>query len=113
MSGVQYIGRGEAIDYTPTSAVTAGDVVVLGDLVGVAKRDIAANELGSLHVAGMLDFPKATGASTGITAGTNVYWDDAGDIATADDASGANKLIGKCVLAASDADTVVRVRMNQ
>ena len=33
-----------AIDYTPSSAVTGGDVVVLNGIVGIAPVDIAANE---------------------------------------------------------------------
>ena len=32
----RYIQRGESIDYTPTEAFAAGDIVKLGNLVGVA-----------------------------------------------------------------------------
>ena len=48
--GAKYIQEGKNVDYTPGSAVTAGDVVVQGDLVGVAKLDIAANRQGALAV---------------------------------------------------------------
>jgi len=41
-------------------APAAGDVVVQGDLVGVVKRPIAANELGAVEVAGVFDFAKNT-----------------------------------------------------
>lgn len=102
---------GVAIDYTPPADVAAGDVVVQGELVGVAKLDIKANTLGALAVAGVFDFAKATGGGTAITAGANVYWDDTNNVATTT-ASG-NKLIGKCVKAAADADATVRVRMSQ
>ncbi len=104
---------GDAVDYTPGSDVAAGDVVVQGDLVGVARTPIAANAPGSVAVTGVFDFPKATGASTGIAAGTKVYWDAADKQAKADDESGANKLLGKTVLAAADADATVRVRLSQ
>ena len=40
MPKAQFIHDGEVIDYTPTADVAAGNVVVLGDLVGVTKRDI-------------------------------------------------------------------------
>jgi len=40
-----------------------------------------------------------------------VYWNDTANTATTT-ATG-NKLIGKCVKAAADADTTVRVRMSQ
>jgi predicted RecA/RadA family phage recombinase len=108
-----FVQDGCAIDYTPGSAVAAGDVVVQGDLIGVAKRPIAANELGALAVEGVFDVPKATGGSTAIAAGVNVYWDVAEAVAKTDSESGANKLLGKTVKAAGDSDATVRVRLSQ
>ncbi len=104
---------GKSVDYTPASAVAAGAVVVQGDLVGVANLDIPANTQGALAVVGVFDFPKATGASTAITAGATVYWDVADGQAKEDSESGANKLAGKAVLDAADADATVRVRLSQ
>jgi len=108
-----FVQDGCAVDYTPGSAVAAGDVVVQGDLIGIAKRPIAANELGSLSVEGVFDVPKATGASTAIAAGASVYWDVADAEAKTDDESGANKLLGKTTKAAADGDATVRVRLTQ
>jgi len=113
MATAQFIHDGKSIDYTPGSAVSAGDVVVQGDLIGIAKLDIAASALGALAVDGVFDLPKASGASTAIAAGAKVYW-DAGDSEAKEDAeSGANKYLGKVVAAAADADTAVRVRLEQ
>jgi len=111
----RFIHDGNSIDYTPNSAVTAGDVVVQGELVGVAKLDIAANALGGLAVVGVFDFPKAGGAVVTFAAGANAYWDAANStaVATSGDPAGTNKLIGKVVKAAADADTTVRVRLSQ
>ena len=108
-----FVHDGNAIDYTPGADVAAGDVVVQGELVGIAKTAIAASVLGALAVSGVFDLPKATGASTAITAGALVYWDAGNSQATTDDATGANKLLGKTVAAASDDDTTVRVRLAQ
>jgi len=108
-----YIHEGNSIDYTPAADVAAGEVVVQGELVGVAKIDIKANALGALAVTGVFDFPKATGASTAIGEGLDVYWDDAAKQATTDSNSGANKRIGRTIAPATDDDTVVRVRMSQ
>ncbi len=105
--------EGKCIDYVPTANVTAGDVVVQTDLVGVAKLDIQAGTLGSLAVEGVFDFPKATGSGTTIAAGTKAYWDAAAKVATHDDASGANKLLGKTVASVGEADVTVRVRLSQ
>ena len=106
-----FVHDGKSIDYTPTSDTAAGAVVVQGELVGVTKTPIAANALGALAVVGVFDFPKATGGGTAITAGANCYWDAANTRATTT-ATG-NKLIGKCVRAAADADALVRIRLSQ
>jgi predicted RecA/RadA family phage recombinase len=113
MQSVQVQGVGNQIDYTPSADVAAGEVVVLGDLVGVAERAIAANVLGSLTIAGVRDFAKPTGAgsASGMTFGAKVYWDDTNNVATVT-ASG-NKQIGKIVRTAADADATVRCLLSQ
>ena len=108
-----FVQAGDAIDYTPGADVAAGEVVVQGDLIGVSKLPIASGKLGSLAVDGVFDFPKATGVSTAIGAGKTVYWDVGDEEAKEDDESGANKLLGKTVVAAVDADATVRVRLSQ
>ena len=108
---VTFVQEGDVVDYTPASAVSAGDVVVQGDLVGVAKNDIPANRLGGLAVSGVFDFPKATGSGTAITAGTKVYWDSGNEQATS--TAGSNKYLGKAVADADDDDETVRVRLSQ
>ncbi len=111
MAKAVFVHEGERIDYTPAADVAAGEVVVQGDLVGVATRDIQAGRLGALAVEGVFDFPKSTGAGTAISAGAAVYWDDANDVATTSDGAGANKLLGKAVAAAADGDDHVRVKL--
>lgn len=111
--GAKFIQEGSSIDYTPGSNVSAGDVVVQEDLVGVAKLDIPANTLGALAVSGVFEFPKDTGAGEAIAAGAKVYWDESEGEATDDDDTGSNKLIGKAVAAAGDDDETVRVRLSQ
>ena len=113
MPQATFVQDGCAIDYTPGAAVAAGDVVVQGDLIGVAKRPIAANELGALAVEGVFDFPKATGGGSAIATGVNVYWDVAEAVAKTDSEAGANKLLGKTTKAAGDNDATVRVRLSQ
>lgn len=109
----KYIQTGDAVDYTPSADVNAGDVVVQGDLVGVAKLDIKSGKLGALAVSGVFDFPKTAGAGTAIAAGTTVHWDATDAVAKADSETGANKEIGKTVKAAADGDALVRVRLAQ
>jgi len=113
MATANFVQDGNAIDYTPASDVAAGDVVVQGELVGVAKQPIAAGCRGALAVTGVFDFPKSVGVGEAISAGAKVYWDVADAVAKTDDETGANKYIGKVVGAAGDDDTIVRVRLEQ
>src|SRR5512133_1506128 len=95
-----FVHDGSSIDYTPGADVAAGAVVVIGDLIGVARTPIAANALGSLAVVGVFDFPKATGGGTAIAAGATLYWDAVNAVATA--TSVGNKQLGKAIAAAVD-----------
>lgn len=105
-----FVHDGCSIDYTPASAVAAGDVIIQADLIGVARTPIAASALGSLAVRGVFDFPKATGGGSGIAVGTTVYWNT--DTSKAQAAASTFKQLGKVVKAAADADTTVRVVLN-
>lgn len=113
MPNAQFIHHGDAVDYVPASDVNAGDVVVQGDLLGVAKRDHPAGHTAALAVVGVFDIAKATGGGSAIAVGVPVYWDEGNQQATTDTGGGANKLLGKSTLAAGDDDAVVRVRLSQ
>jgi len=70
-----FVQGGDAVEYTPGAATPAGSVVVQGDLIGVARVEIAAGQVGALAVSGVFDFAKE--AALAIAAGVNVYWDAA------------------------------------
>jgi predicted RecA/RadA family phage recombinase len=104
-----------AIDYTPHSAVTGGDVVVLNGIVGIAPKDIAANVKGSLLTEGMFKLPKTTAAWV---RGLPVHWDPTGTPDSGDASSGAaNQLgvgtyAGVCVETAGSGDNFGAVDLN-
>ena len=58
-------------DYTPTVARAAGDVVILGKVVGVVARPIAANTKGAVTTRGVFTFDKVTGGA--LSAGAVAY----------------------------------------
>jgi predicted RecA/RadA family phage recombinase len=78
------VQSGEYLDYTAGSAIAAGDVVVIGSLVGVAPRPIANGDVGVVAVEGVYSVPKhSTGAnSETITAGAEVKWYATSGVAT-------------------------------
>lgn len=107
----KYVQKGDSIDYTPVAAaVNAGDIVVIGDIVGVAKLDIAVGELGALAVVGVYDVVKATSEGSAISAGAKLFW-NAGDQIVTTVAAG-NVYMGEAIRAAIATDETVRVRLN-
>lgn len=102
-----YVAGDELFDYTPGSAVAAGDVVVIGSMIGVAPRAIAANALGALAVEGIWEMPVATGA-TGAQ-GSAINWYAVSGVAHASTGVAAGKL-AKPRLAG---DTSVHVLINR
>ena len=109
----RFIQEGTTIDHTPASAVAAGNVVVVGSLVGVAKSPIAANVAGALTVAGVCDVVKVNGA---ITIGAALYWAAAGNpqggvagTGACTTSAGGNSFMGFAQAAAADVAEKVRV----
>jgi predicted RecA/RadA family phage recombinase len=106
-----FIQDGGSIDYTPGSNVAAGDVIVQGELVGVAKVPIPAGHAGALAVEGVFDFDKEADGGVTFAVGLLAYWDAVNKFAVPDDGRGVFKFLGKVVVAAADADASVRVRL--
>lgn len=102
-----YVQKGDVLDYTPASAVAAGDVVVIGSLVGVAPVAIAANKLGSLAIEGVFSMPCATGA-TGAQ-GSAISWYAVSGVAHASTGT----VAGKLAKARAAGDTTVDVILNK
>ena len=105
---MSYIQKGDVLDYTAGgSAVAAGAVVVIGELVAVAPRPIAANSLGAVAVDGVFALPCATGA-TGAQ-GSAIKWVAASGIADATTGVAA----GKLAKARAAGDATVHVILNK
>lgn len=75
------VQEGVNLDYTPSSAVSAGDVVLFNsEMIGVCVTDIAANELGAVAVQGVYEFTTADTFDQGEAA----YWNAVGSVMTDD-----------------------------
>lgn len=69
-----YEQKGETLTFTNAgSAITSGDVVVVGEQIGIAKNDIASGATGVLAMEGVFVVPKVSAAV--IAAGESVIWD--------------------------------------
>ena len=107
MSLTTYRSAGDLIDYTPGANVSAGDIVVQGELCGQVVADLLAGEKGALRVEGIIKAPKL---STDVVAiGAVLYW-DAGNSRCTTTASTHN-MIGKAVTAAGSGVTEVELKL--
>lgn len=108
-----YRQEGDEIDYTPVGAVLEGTVYILGNIVTIVPRAIAAGQKGTTALRGVFNVPKD---ASDVSAGDKLYWDINGTPLVGDSASGcftkteqgidgvANKLAG---VAIEDAGTTV------
>lgn len=94
-------GSTTMVDHTPGSAVSAGDVVVVGDHIRIAHLDIAANRQGALASAGGV---YGVAGDAAIASGKKVYWNAAASKVT--ETASTHKVFGRTVEACSG-DTVV------
>lgn len=102
-----YVNVGDTVIYkNETSAIiVAGDLVKIGDLVGVAACDIGVKALGSVALAGVFDITKKSGEA--IEAGKLVYLAADGITATA----AGNARVGYTIAKALAGDKTARVRL--
>ena len=94
-------------DYTPSSAKAVGEVVLLGKVVGVVTRPIAANAKGSVAVRGVFTFDKVTGGA--LSAGDVAYLHPNGKVTGSSTVSG---IAGIVAVDAAAGDTTVDVELN-
>ena len=95
------------LDYTAAEAVTNGQVVSLGNRIGVAGNDIAEGATGALHVTGVYIMDKK--ASEKITMGTPVYYDATADEITATEKGNVPAGYAAATAEASDATVLVNI----
>jgi predicted RecA/RadA family phage recombinase len=70
-----HVQPGKVLDYTNNtgSAISSGDVVKVGQILGVALVDIAVGESGSVQIDGVFTVPKVSAAV--IAQGEGLTWD--------------------------------------
>lgn len=73
-----YYQKGDALDYVNKTdkKIENGDVVIIGERIGVAGADIIPGETGALHVTGVYSLNKANAEE--MTAGAEVFYTETG-----------------------------------
>ena len=102
----KYWQKGEVIDYKNEGSTTIdlGNVVMLGERIGISGDVIQPDKTGTVHVSGVFVMAKD---STAIDLGADVFYDETGDAVT----TTGTVPIGWAIEAATGTDTEVKVKI--
>ena len=111
MAEATYYQDGNCIDFTPTAALLAGDVVHLPDgRAGIAVTDIAAGAKGAVQVTGICKVAKIVTQTMLVS--NYVYWDTSASTCNLLHGTSTDFFLGTVVEDAAYADTTVKVNLN-
>lgn len=99
--------RGDALEFTAGADIASGDVVAVGNLIGIAAGDVANGGEGIMNLTGVYGVPKVGSQAWGI--GDPVYWNGTAATKTA----GTNKFMGNAaaVVGSGAGETLGLVRL--
>lgn len=109
---ILYVQPGKVLDYTAGADISSGDMVSMGNMVGVALADIANGDVGSVQVEGVFDLPKVSAAvialhdTVDFDSSAGAVEDNASTLASGDVGN-----FGIALEAAGNGVTTVRVRL--
>ncbi len=104
-----YVNKGTTIDYVATADLNGGDMVSVGDLVGVSAAKVATGENVVVEIAGKFKLPKDP--TVAIAIGKKCYL-KAGTQLVTGTASG-NSFLGYAATGQLSADTEIEVVLKQ
>lgn len=104
-----YVQAGDMLTVTAPASVSAGQLIRIQGLVGVAANHTANGAAAVMKTEGVFDLAKGTGASTSLAVGDLVYV--SATAANVSSSATSNALVGTVVAAAANADTTVRVKL--
>jgi predicted RecA/RadA family phage recombinase len=104
----KYVMSGDVLDYPAASAVSAGQVLLIGKRIGVALNPIASGATGAVAVEGVFTIAKLSTDVVG--QGDLLYWDNTNFRLTTT-ASG-NTQAGFAAKAAGNGVTTVEISLN-
>lgn len=111
MADALYVQEGESLDYTPTAALSAGDVIQFGDgRAAFAESAIDADKLGAVRVRGVVSVTKA--ADWVPLLGGRVYWDHSANAASYKKVNDRDFYLGRIAADGAGSDTTVSVALN-
>ena len=102
-----YIQKGDNVTFPAPSAYLSGDVVVIGDIVGIAAGDAPEDEPLDVVTRGVFRLDKVGANSFSI--GDKIYWDATSKLATSVESG--NVHIGTCTKIAVSGSASVETKL--
>ena len=103
-----FVQAGSAITVTAAARASSGDIVKIGNLIGVAQGSAATGEELVLAVVGVFELPKV--AADVLAVGDPTYWRSSDGLVTG--VATGNSKLGVAVSDAGNPSASVRVRLN-
>jgi predicted RecA/RadA family phage recombinase len=104
-----YVQTGNTLTVAAPAAVSSGDLVVVGSIIGVAACDAESGADVELDTEGVFTLPKVT--TDDIAQGDKLYWDSSVSKLTKTAGSGSKPLVGVARAAAGNGVTTVECRL--
>jgi predicted RecA/RadA family phage recombinase len=103
-----YIQEGDTLNFTANEAITAGQMILVTGVVGVAINDVASGAVGVLATKGVFEVAKE--GTDAPSQGQILYYNATNKTATV--TASTNKVIGYAWTAAASGDSTVQVRLS-
>lgn len=108
MSNVELTCNGRVLEHYPDNFVDAGEIVVIGDVVGQVRYATKAGDKSEVYVDGVVEAPKLL--TDEVSPGQTLYWDAANNRCTLTQST--HKRIGHAFSFSSAEQTSVLVRLS-
>lgn len=111
MAEAIYLQPGQSVDWTPTAAVAAGEIIQLKDgRAAFAPTAIAAGELGAVQVGGIVTVLKSV--TQAMLVSNKVFWDTSASKCNLLHGGSSDFFLGTVIEDAAYAGTTVKVNLN-
>lgn len=107
MATNMFLEGGDTVTVPAPANVNSGQLVVVGNLRGVAHSSALSAANVAILTRGVVTLPKVNAVSTSFAAGANVHWDATNSVTTVSATS--NAKVGVAMAAASNTDVTVKV----
>lgn len=102
-----FVAKGDVVQYTAGADIISGQPVLMGDILGVALKDIANGDSGSVSIDGVWELAKLS--TDAFSIGQILFWDAGNSRLTS--TAGSNKPVGLAFEAALNPSSTCKIKL--